>query len=103
MKYLEMRKLMIFPGSRNNLEADLWLNTNLVPILVDTNLLTQAACDFPYTVASSLYMQKIDMCNPCLLCSSLIKEQTQITLLESSAFIILLCHGLGMLVSLSLE
>ena len=47
-----MRKLMIFPGSRNNLEADLWLNTNLVPILVDTNLLTQAACDFPYTVAS---------------------------------------------------
>lgn len=95
---------MIFPGSRNNLEADLWLNTNLVPILVDTDLLTQAPCDFPYTVASSLYMQKIDMCNPCLLCSSLIKEQTQIiTLLESSAFIILLCHGLGMLVSLSLE
>lgn len=51
---------MIFPGSRNNLEADLWLNTNLVPVLVDTNLLTQAPYDFPYTVASSLHMQKID-------------------------------------------
>lgn len=55
-----MRKLMIFPGSRNNLEADLWLNTNLVPVLVDANLLTQAPYDFPYTVASSLHMQKID-------------------------------------------
>lgn len=67
---------MALPGSHNNLEADLWLNTNLVPVLVNANLLTWAPCDFPYTVVSSLHMQKIDMWNPCLLCSSLIKKQT---------------------------
>ena len=55
-----MRKLMALPGSHNNLEADLWLNTNLVPVLVNANLLTWAPCDFPYTLVSSLHMQKID-------------------------------------------
>lgn len=54
--------LMTFPNSHSNLEADLCLEYN------------PALCEFPYTVASSLLMRRIDMLNSCLIGSS-VKQQ----------------------------